>query len=152
MDDVDSKDFDSQDFGSEELDEMIVYGDSSAISPDNDKPIPFDDDDMSDTGVSHSPLDLAGGDPAETAEAEATAHPVKPLQKMPAGKMVSSERIMGVKTFFTKLHPGAMDFLDQQINNWLKANPGLVIKRTNIATGKVQGKKTEPNIIITVWY
>ena len=152
MDDVNSKDFDSQDFGSEELDEMIVYGDSSAIAPDSDKPIPFDDDDMSDTGVSHSPLSLGGGGPAETTEVEETAQPVKPLKKRPMGKVVSSDRITGIKTFFTKLHPGAMDFLDQQINSWLKANPGLVIKRTNMATGDMQGKKTEPNIIITVWY
>jgi len=149
VNDVDSKDFDSQDFGSEELDEMIVYGDSSAIAPDDDKPIPFDDDDMSDTGVSHSPLSLDGGG---TTEVEETAQPGKPLKKMPTGKIASSDRITGIKTFFTKLHPGAMDFLDQQINDWLKANPGLVIKRTNIATGEVQGKKTEPNIIIAVWY
>jgi hypothetical protein len=58
----------------------------------------------------------------------------------------------GVKTFFTKLHTGAIDFLDEQITNWLKQNPGIIIKQTNTTVGEVQGKKTEPNIIITVWY
>ncbi len=142
MDDVDSRDFETKDFGSEELDDMIVYGDISAVTPDS-KPIPFDDE-TADTEVSHSPLNLGGGSAAEASELESTARPVK--------KVVSSQRITGVKTFFTKLHPGAMDFLDKQISNWLKNNPSLVVKRTNITTGEVQAKKTEPNIIITVWY
>lgn len=113
------------------------------------KPIPFDDDDTADAGVSHSPLDLGGGG---TAEAPKIEKPPQPDIKKPAEKMVSAERITGVKTFFTKLHPGAMDFLDEQITNWLKNNPGVTIKRTNTVTGEVQGKKTEPNIIVTVWY
>jgi hypothetical protein len=146
VDDVDSKDFDTKDFGSEDLDELIIYGDSSAISGEGEKPIPFDDDDTSTAEVSHSPLNLGGGS-VEALEVEPAA------QKRPGGKIISSaERISGVKTFFTKLHPGAMDFLDEQISNWVRENPGLVIKRTNVTTGEVQAKKTEPNIIITVWY
>jgi len=109
-----------------------------------DAPIPFDDDDTSEASVSHSPLDLGGGT-AEVPTAEVTAQPM-------AKKIVSSERITGVKTFFTKLHPGAIDFLDEQITNWLSNNPGITIKRTNTITGPVRGKTTEPNIIITIWY
>jgi hypothetical protein len=142
VDDVDSRDFETKDFGSEDLNEMIVYGDVSAVSPDS-KPIPFDDD-RTDTEVSHAPLSLGGSSTAETPEVGQAVRPEK--------KIASSERITGVKTFFTKLHPGAMDFLDKQITNWLKNHPGLVVKRTNITTGEVQAKKTEPNIIITIWY
>ncbi len=111
---------------------------------DLDAPIPFDDDDTSEASVSHSPLDLGGGT-AKVPTAEVTAQPM-------AEKIASSERITGVKTFFTKLHPGAIDFLDEQITNWLSDNPGVTIKRTNTVTGPVQGKTTEPNIIITIWY
>jgi ABC-type glycerol-3-phosphate transport system substrate-binding protein len=64
----------------------------------------------------------------------------------------SAERISGVKTFFTKLHPGALEFLDEQISGWLKDHPDVHVKHTNITTGEVQAKKTEPNIIITLWY
>jgi hypothetical protein len=142
--DVDSRDFETKDFGSEDLDDMVVYGDISAVSPEI-KPIPFDEDDTGDTEVSHSPLNLGGSSTAEVSEVGAAAR---------AGKKIisSPERITGVKTFFTKLHPGAMEFLDEQISNWLRRNPGITIKRTNITTGDVQAKKTEPNIIITVWY
>ena len=76
----------------------------------------------------------------------------EPITKKPAEKIVSTERITGIKTFFTKLHAGAIDFLDEQINKWLKENPGITIKRTNTVTGVVAGKKSEPNIIVTIWY
>jgi hypothetical protein len=112
----------------------------------SDKPIPFDIGDTSQPGISHSPLDLGVG----AAEARKIAMP-KPILK-PQERIVSADRITGLKTFFTKLHPGALEFLDEQISAWLKQNPGIVIKRTNVTTGEVQAKKSEPNIIITVWY
>ena len=128
--------------------------DSSNITPSEDRnaPIPFDDDDNSGASVSHSPLNLGGGGTAEAPKVEAAPHLAKPDAKKPAEKVVSTERITGVKTFFTKLHAGAIDFLDEQIINWLKNNPGITIKRTNTVTGEIQGKKTEPNIIVTIWY
>ena len=129
--------------------------DSSKPSPDEkpNAPIPFDDD-LGDTNISHSPLDLGGSSTAEAPKVKAPAQMVKPIAKAKeaAGELVSSERISGVRTFFTKLHAGAIIFLDEQIAKWLKDNPSITIKRTNITTGDVQGKKTEPNVIITVWY
>jgi hypothetical protein len=65
---------------------------------------------------------------------------------------VSAGRITAVKTFFTKLHPGALDFFDEQVNTWLKNNPKVNIKMIQTAVGEIQAKKTEPNIIITIWY
>jgi hypothetical protein len=117
-----------------------------------DKPIPFDDDNTSGTGISHAPLTLGGGGPGGAPKIKAAPHLTKRVEKKPQEKRVSSDRITGIKTFFTKLHPGAIQFLDEQIGKWLTENPGVMIKRTNITTGEVQAKKTEPNIIITVWY
>lgn len=123
-------------------------------TPDKDidkPPIPFDDSAPGDKGVSHSPLDLGGTAPVQIPKVQ-MPKPAAPAVKKPTAKTASSERIEGVKTFFTKLHPGALNFLDEQITRWLSENPGIQIKRTNITTGEVQAKKTEPNIIITVWY
>jgi len=61
-------------------------------------------------------------------------------------------RITGCKTFFTKLHAGAIEFLDEQITSWLRDNPNIVIKSTNVSVGEVAAKKTEPNILVVVWY
>ena len=122
------------------------------IGEDLDKPIPFDDG-TSNAGVSHSPLSLGGSNTAQAPKNEAPKIEVpKPAIKKVQEKIVSTDRVTGVKTFFTKLHPGAMDFLDEQIGKWLKENPGIRIKRTNTVTGEIQAKKTEPNIIITIWY
>jgi len=132
--------------GNENLDAPIPFDE------DPDKPIPFDDVNTSETGVSHSPLTLGGGGPVEAPKIKAAPQLTRPAEKKPQEKIVSSDRITGIRTFFTKLHPGAMEFLDEQIGNWLKKNPGVTIKRTNTTTGEVQAKKTEPNIIITIWY
>jgi hypothetical protein len=120
----------------------------SPINKDIDKPIPFDDSAPGEKGVSHTPLDLGGTSPVQIPKIEMP----KPALKKPTEKIASTDRIAGVKTFFTKLHPGALNFLDEQITRWLTENPGVQIKRTNVATGELQAKKTEPNIIITVWY
>ena len=133
--------------------------DSSGNAPkeDLDAPIPFDDGDSNDMSVSHSPLNLGGGSSVEAPKAEAAAKPQvqkpsAPVAKVSAGGAASPERITGIRTFFTKLHAGAINFLDEQITKWLTENPDIVIKRTNVVTGEIQGKKTEPNIIITIWY
>ena len=109
------------------------------------EPIPFDN------SVSHSPLDLGGGTTGAP-KIEMPAQPPRPTAQKPGEKIASAERITGVKTFFTKLHAGAIEFLDEVIAKWLKENPGVSIKLTNVITGEIQGKKTEPNIIVTVWY
>lgn len=128
-----------------------------SVNPD--KPIPFDNPDKpiplagagggAGGGVSRAPLNLGGG--SSPAQAERIEAP-KPVLKSPAVSITSGDRITGVKTFFTKLHPGAIEFLDEQISTWLRQNPGIKVKQINVVTGEVQAKKTEPNIVITVWY
>ena len=116
-------------------------------------PIPLDDAGTGNTGVSHSPLDLGGSKPIEISKAQAPQPTAKtPSQPTAAAVPAPMGRITSVRTFFTKLHPGAINFLDEQITEWLKKNPDIVIKQTNIVVGEIQAKKTEPNILITVWY
>lgn len=127
--------------------------DINDIGPGDDLDEPLSLDDAGgDTQISHSPLHLGGGGVTEEPKAEVKVEPPAPTAKKLEEKVSSSERITGVRTFFTKLHAGAIDFLDGQITDWLKNNPGIFIKRTNTVTGMVQGKKSEPNIIVTVWY
>jgi len=129
-------------------------------NPARNNPIPVNDG-AGAKGVSHAPLDLGGTAQAPPQQAAVPKPVVKPsppavpaavAAAKPVQKPLSAHRIEGVKTFFTKLHPGAIEFLDEQITRWLSDNPQVDIKQTNIAVGEVQSKKTEPNILITVWY
>jgi len=76
----------------------------------------------------------------------------RPVPPRPATSIIGDDRIASCKTFFTKLHAGAIEFLDEQITGWLKENPDVVIKKTNVCVGEVAAKKSEPNILIVVWY
>jgi hypothetical protein len=113
---------------------------------DANKPGPFDNG----IEVSHSPLNLGASAASDADDSETP--PARPAEKDTTKRASWPDRITGVKAFYTKLHPGAIEFLDEQICNWLRDNPGVNIKKTNIVIGDVIAKKTESNIIITVWY
>jgi hypothetical protein len=122
--------------------------------------IPFDDNDGPEAQISHSPLNLGGGSAPAAKPAPKPAATQPPAAATPKSSPAAAQqaatpsagRITGVKIFFTKLHAGAMDFLAEQITDWLKENPKVAIKQTNITVGEVAAKKTEQNLIITVWY
>lgn len=123
-------------------------GDKPIPLDDLNKPIPLQGVSTPGGGVSRAPLSLGG---------TGQAPPQRPAVSQPAAQRAApvasvSDRITGVRTFFTKLHPGALNFLDEQMTNWLKQNPNIRIKHTNTTVGDVQEKKTEPNIIVTIWY
>lgn len=123
--------------------------------PSREEPIFFDDSDSkpappSGSDTKYKPIQL-GSSSGEKPKIKLPS----PHTKEAAEKLSSSDDpdlITGIKTFYTKLHAGGIDYIDEVINTWLKANPAVRIKKTNTVTGKVQGKKTEPNIIVTVWY
>ena len=159
--------------------DLANYDDDGQVPPptaDEAKTIPFDDSDppVSASSVSRKPLTLGGnGSPKPQAaarpQASAPRPAPRPAQRPAAPRPASAQAaavsqqvgqavgnhslgIKGLKTFYTKLHPGALDFMDEQVTEWLKANPNISIKRTNVAVGEVQSKKTEPNIILCIWY
>ena len=116
-------------------------------------PIPLEDAGTGNAGISHTPLDLGGSKPIELNKTPAPKPIIKkPSQPIATAAAAPMGRITGVRTFFTKLHPGAVNFLDEQITEWLKENPDIIIKRTNVTVGEIQAKKTEPNILVMVWY
>jgi hypothetical protein len=113
-------------------------------------PIPLADAGASATAnVSRAPLNLGGG--VSTPAAPRPPAP-RPAPDRPPTAPAAADRITACKTFFTKLHPGAMIFLDEQVAKWLRENPQIVIKLTNVFQGEITEKKTEPSIVIVVWY
>jgi hypothetical protein len=137
--------FNNDDSNHQNLNNQVPSGNTSDLSN------PLENPGTSEPGISHTPLDLGGSRAVEIPKRVAPKQAVQRPQSMTVSAE-PSERIIGVKTFFTKLHPGAVIFLDEQITDWLQKNPDIIIKRTNVVVGEIQAKKTEPNIIISIWY
>lgn len=56
------------------------------------------------------------------------------------------------RVFHCRLSDGAIDFMNNQINDWLDENEDITIKFANSTIGLFEGKHTEPNMILTVFY
>lgn len=56
-----------------------------------------------------------------------------------------------VKSFHCKLTGDSLDFIDQQINEWLDAHPQYEVKLVTTSIGIWTGKLKEPNLIVNVW-
>ena len=56
------------------------------------------------------------------------------------------------RTFHAKLSAAAIEFMNNQINEWLEGNADIVIKNATSCIGPFEGKHTEQNLIITVFY
>lgn len=56
-----------------------------------------------------------------------------------------------VRSFHCKLVGESLEFLDQQINEWLDAHPQYEVKFVTTSIGDWTGKLREPNLIVQVW-
>lgn len=64
----------------------------------------------------------------------------------------STEGATRCRSFHAKLSEPALEFMNNQINDWVDANPGIVIKFATSTIGTFEGKHAEPNLIVTVFY
>jgi hypothetical protein len=65
---------------------------------------------------------------------------------------VTGKGAVHVKTFHCKLNNESIEFMDQQVNEWLDAHPQFEVKMTSSSVGEWQGKQgREPNLILHVW-
>jgi hypothetical protein len=65
---------------------------------------------------------------------------------------VTGQGAIHLKTFHCKLNNESLDFLDQQINEWLDAHPQYEVKLVTNSVGDWTGKTgREPNLIVQVW-
>lgn len=56
-----------------------------------------------------------------------------------------------VKSFHCKLTGDSLEFLDQQINEWLDAHPEYEVKHVTTCVGDWTGKLREPALIVNLW-
>jgi len=56
------------------------------------------------------------------------------------------------RTFHCKLTDASMSHLDQQVNDWVDQHEGVVVKFATSAVGVVEGKHSDPHLIVTIFY
>ena len=56
------------------------------------------------------------------------------------------------RIFHAKLNDGALHFMQDQINDWIDENPEVDIKHLSTNVGVVEGKSSEPHLVITLFY
>lgn len=109
-------------------------------------PIEFEDDDEGGPGMDmsssriHTLTDAARGKGVRD-ESE-SKRPLDP-------KGVGASR---VRTFHCRISQGAVDFMMNQMNEWLDGHDDVTIKFATTTIGMFEGKHTEPNLIMTVFY
>ena len=106
--------------------------------------------------------DLFGSLAAEKASSARSAHLKDTSGGTPLGQYVEAkfkrplnpkgQNATRVRTFHAKLNDAAINYLNQQINEWVDNHEDVEIKFTNATIGVVEGKRSEPHLIITVWY
>ncbi|MCC7144868.1 MAG: hypothetical protein IT443_00330 [Phycisphaeraceae bacterium] len=64
---------------------------------------------------------------------------------------VTGRGAMHMRTFFSKLRPDAIEYMDRQINEWLDSHPEYEVKFASSSVGLLQEKSAEPAIFVTVW-
>ncbi len=55
------------------------------------------------------------------------------------------------RVFRTRIAGPALDFMENQINQWLDSE-AIEIKHVGHIIGTMEGKTPEPNVIVMVWY
>jgi len=100
---------------------------------------------------SHNEPSIVGSDKIQTFESTSTLNKVEEMHfKRPINK--DSQGATRVRTFHAKLNDGAFHFLDNQINEWIDSHPEVEVKFCNTTIGVVEAKKSEPHMIINIWY
>ncbi len=75
-----------------------------------------------------------------------------PEDRWKRSPVVTGKGASHVKSFHCKLNNESLDFLDQQVNEWLDAHPQFEVKMATTSVGEWNGKQgREPNVIMQIW-
>ncbi len=56
------------------------------------------------------------------------------------------------RTFHAKLNDASIAYMNDQINEWVDADPRVFIKTVSTAVGLFEGKHPEPHLFVTMFY
>ena len=122
------------------------------MSASDEAPLPVEgaDDDL-------EPLPVEGGDEsADQASSKiqafgAVAAAGRAKQDFSRAMNLTGTGATRCRVFHAKITVGAIDHMVDLINEWLDGSD-IEVKHVTDVVGTMEGKKPEPNLIVTVWY
>jgi hypothetical protein len=57
-----------------------------------------------------------------------------------------------IRSFHGRLSSQGLEYMDNQINEWLDHNPDVEVKFGTSSVGVFEGKMREPALILNIWY
>ena len=135
-------------------------GYSGPVQKNETKPVePVDESESADLGLDDTlPIDLAAdtGSSGSDGQTKIKTFEQKLRSDLHEDKWERSPNYTGtgaihVKSFHCRLTGDSLEFLDQQINEWLDAHPQYEVKMVTSSMGTWSGKLKEPNLIVNVW-
>ena len=119
--------------------DSVLSGDSQEFAA-----ISFDDEDESQVDLSQSRIMTS-----TQTMGIAGAWDESGLNRQLLGKGGGATRC---RTFHSKLNENSLQFMNRQINEWVDKDDNLVIKFATSTIGMFEGKHSEPNLILTLFY
>lgn len=100
------------------------------------------------------PINLIGG-AEESAEnkirANATLHSVR-KEQYARKTFANGTGACRIRSFHGRLSAQGLEYMDNQINEWLDHNPDVEVKFVTSTVGVFEGKMREPALILNLWY
>jgi len=93
-------------------------------------------------------------------DASASEHKIRAIvgsdsvrrQKFTRNPSANGSGACRVRSFRGRLSDQGLEYMDNQINEWLDAHPEIEIKFATSTVGVFEGKMREPAMILTLWY
>ena len=94
------------------------------------------------------------------AEASTSEHKIRAIvgsdsvrrQKFSRPTVANGTGACRVRSFRGRLSDQGLEYMDNQINEWLDEHPEIEIKFATSTVGVFEGKMREPAMILTMWY
>ena len=112
-------------------------------------PLETEDEDLEPLPLEDEPASSQGESKIHAFGSVAAAGAVE--QKLSRGMNIPGTGATRCRVFHSKITVGAIDHMVSQINEWLDGSEAEV-KHVTQVVGVMEGKKSEPNVILTVWY
>ena len=144
------------DFDGYEATPIDITDDEAPLMPTAPTPTPKPLDDEPISLVDEEPISLSETDDSSEAgskiHAGAAGLGVEHKADFARTLLPDSSGATRCRFFHTKLLISSIEYMENQINEWIDSDDTIVVKHIGHVIGDMTGKLTEPNLIVCVWY